>query len=51
MERELGEIEIIDELEVELTNQTPQKGEICGPVRLQIEGFRPIYTEVLWYNL
>ena len=47
----LGDIEVIDEIEVELANQTPQKGEICGPVKLQIEGFRPIYTEVLFIDM
>jgi len=47
----LGDIEVIDEIELELANQTPQKGEICGPVRLQIEGFRPIYTEVLFIDM
>ncbi len=47
----LGDIEIIDEIEVELADQTAQKGKICGPVKLQIEGFRPIYTEVLFIDM
>ncbi|MEW5767985.1 MAG: hypothetical protein AB1797_10245 [bacterium] len=47
----LGDIEIIEEIEVELANQTAQKGEICGPVKLQIEGFRHIYTEVLFVDM
>jgi predicted aspartyl protease len=47
----LGDIEVIDEIELELVNQTAQKGEICGPVKLQIEGFRPIYTEVLFIDM
>jgi hypothetical protein len=47
----LGDIEIIDEIEVELANQTAQKGDICGPVKLQIEGFRHIYTEVLFIDM
>ncbi|MDI6781429.1 MAG: hypothetical protein QME49_04905, partial [bacterium] len=28
-----------------------QYGEICGPVKIQIEGFRPIYTEVLFIDM
>jgi len=47
----LGDIEIIDEIEVELADQTAQKGKICGPVKLQIEGFRPTYTEVLFVDM
>ena len=47
----LGEIETIEQIEVELANQTAQCGEICGPVKIQIEGFRPIYTEVLFIEM
>jgi len=47
----LGELETIGEIEVELANQTAQKAEICGPVRIQIEGFRPIFTEVLFIEM
>ena len=27
------------------------EGTICGPVRIQIEGFRPIYNEVLFVDM
>ena len=27
------------------------KGEVCGPVRIQIEGFRPIYSEVSFADM
>lgn len=47
----LGDLETIEEIEVELANQTTQKGERCGPVKLQIEGFMPIYTEVLFVDM
>jgi len=47
----LGDIEVMGQIEVELADQTPKVGEICGPVRLQIEGFRPIYTEVLFVDM
>jgi hypothetical protein len=26
-------------------------GEICGPVKIQIEGFRPIFSEVLFIKM
>lgn len=47
----LGTLEVIANIEVELANQTASQGEICGPVRLQIEGFRHIYSEVLFIDM
>ena len=47
----LGEIELIDTTEVELADQSAQAAEICGPVKIQIEGFRPIYSEVLCIDM
>ena len=31
--------------------QAAVEGTICGPVRIQIEGFRPIYNEVLFLDM
>jgi len=50
MER-LGNLERIDEVELELANQQTVWGEIRGPVRIQIEGFRPIFNEVLFVDM
>ena len=47
----LGEIETIERIELELADQSVQSGEICGPVKIQIEGFRPMYTEVLFIDM
>ncbi|MBC8385926.1 MAG: hypothetical protein H8E57_10465 [Candidatus Cloacimonetes bacterium] len=47
----LGDIETIDEVEMETATQETVKGEICGPVRIQIEGFRPIYNEVVFLDM
>ena len=44
----LGTLESLDTVELELANQAVTRGEICGPVKIQIEGFRPIFTEVLF---
>ena len=44
----LGTLESLDTVELELANQAVTRGEICGPVRIQIEGFRPVFTEVLF---
>ena len=35
-------------VEVETASQETVQGEVCGPVRIEIEGFRPIYSEVLF---
>ena len=38
-------------VELELANQQVVPGEICGPVRIQIEGFDPIYSEVTFMDM
>lgn len=47
----LGELELLDEIELETATQATVKGEICGPVKIQIEGFRPIYGEVAFVEM
>ena len=44
----LGELDEIATVPLETTIQTTVEGTICGPVRIQVEGFRPIYNEVLF---
>ena len=38
-------------VQVETAAQETAAAELCGPVRIQIEGFRPIYTEVLFLEM
>lgn len=47
----LGDLEKIAEVELETATQETVRGEIYGPVRIQIEGFRPIYNEVLLVDM
>ena len=47
----LGDIEDIETVKVQTATQELVEGVICGPVRIQIEGFRPIYTEVLFVEM
>jgi predicted aspartyl protease len=42
----LGHLEVLDTI----TQDTIQ-GEVCGPVKIQIEGFRPIYSEVVFVEM
>ena len=47
----LGELEEIATVALETATQGTVQGKICGPVRIQIEGFRPIYNEVLFVDM
>jgi len=47
----LGELEEIETVELETATRDIITGVICGPVRIQIEGFRPIYNEVLFIDM
>ena len=38
----LGNLESSQEVDLETAIQDIVKGEVCGPVKIQIEGFRPI---------
>jgi predicted aspartyl protease len=47
----LGNLEFSTEIEVETATQETVKAEACGPVRIQIEGFRPILNEVAFVEM
>jgi len=47
----LGELQEFGVVEVALANQQVAKGVVCAPVRVQIEGFRPIVTEALFVDM
>ncbi len=47
----LGDLGPIQTVELETATQETVQGEICGPVRIQIEGFRSIYNEVLFLDM
>ena len=47
----LGKLDVMDTISLETATQEKVKGEICGPVRIQIEGFRPIFNEVLFEEM
>jgi len=47
----LGQLDHIGNVELETTTQETVEGEVCGPARIQIEGFRPIYNEVLCVDM
>jgi predicted aspartyl protease len=47
----LGNLEEIETLEFETATQETARGIVCGPVRIQVEGFRPIHTEVVFVDM
>ncbi len=47
----LGELETLDTISLETATQDTITGEVCGPVRIQVEGFRPIFNEVLFIDM
>ena len=47
----LGKLGDIGPIQLETATQETVEGEVCGPVRIQIEGFRPIYNEVLFLDM
>jgi predicted aspartyl protease len=47
----LGKLVTTTQVEMETATQETIRGEVCGPVRIQIEGFRPIHTEVSFVEM
>ena len=47
----LGELDTTTQVEMETATQETVTGEVSGPVRIQIEGFRPIYSEVSFVEM
>ena len=47
----LGTLNFSSEIEVETATQETVTAEVCGTVRIQIEGFRPILNEVAFVDM
>ena len=47
----LGDLEVLEEVELELASGEVTEGEICGPVRVNIGDFRQIIGEVLFIEM
>jgi predicted aspartyl protease len=47
----LGELTRLATVDVQVANQTVVSGEICGPVLLRMERFRPVLAEVLFIDM
>ena len=47
----IWKIDTVREIDCETATQEIVKGEICGPVEIRIEGFSPVYSEVLFLDM
>ena len=47
----LGQLESTRTIQMETATQEILTGEVCGPVRIQIEGFPRVYTEVAFVDM
>ena len=48
---QFGPFEAEETIELQTATQESIKGTVCGPVRVQVEGFRAIYNEVLFIDM
>jgi len=49
--KRLAELQEFGTVELEPADQKPIRGVACAPVKVQIEGFRPVVTEVLFADM
>jgi predicted aspartyl protease len=49
--KQLGMTSTSEEVKMHTATQETVKGELCGPVRITIEGFRPVHSEVLFVDM
>ncbi len=47
----LGDLKELGKVDLEIATQETVQGTVCGPVQIQIEGFRPIFSEVLFVDM
>ena len=47
----LGKLEQIRTVHAEMATQQVIEGKICGPVKIQMEGFDPIFSEVMFVEM
>ena len=50
-QKRLGKLKVIREIDCETATQDLIKAPVCGPVEIQVEGFAPVYGEVLFSDM
>jgi predicted aspartyl protease len=47
----LGQLLELATIDMETADQNVLQGIVCGPVQIQIEGFRPVFTEIVFVEM
>ena len=47
----LGTLRTVRHIDCETATQQLVKGEVCGPVEIRLEGFEPVYGEILFLDM
>jgi len=47
----LGKLKVVREIECETATQALVRAPVCGPVEIRVEGFLPVYGEVLFLDV
>jgi predicted aspartyl protease len=47
----LGNLRVIREIDCETATQELVEASVCGPVEIRVEGFEPVYGEVLFLDM
>src|SRR2546426_849651 len=47
----LGKLELLDTVTIETADQRELSAQICGPVRIEVEGFRAVSADVLFLDM
>jgi predicted aspartyl protease len=50
-EGRLGSLNVIREIDCEIASQQLVRAPVCGPVEIRVEGFDPVYGEVLFLDM
>jgi len=49
--KRLGDMKDLGKVAMETADQRLLEGAVCGPVQIQIEGFRPVFSEVVFVEM
>lgn len=47
----LGDMKELGKVDMETADQSRLEGTVCGPVQIHIEGFRPVFSEVVFVDM
>lgn len=47
----LGKLTVIREIDCETSTQDLVRAPVCGPVEIRVEGFAPVYGEILFLDM